>query len=57
VPPSAGKKMDPNLKTSEKMDHNLRTVIVRIANLAVRAWSDDLASLSLTCANHEAVFR
>jgi hypothetical protein len=51
--------MDQNLKTPEKMDRNLRTVTVRVANLAeggVRAWSDDLAGLSLTCANHEALF-
>jgi hypothetical protein len=48
-----------NLKTSEKMDRNLKTVTVRIANLAdggVRAWSDDLTGLSLSCANHEALF-
>ena len=51
--------MDQNLKTPEKMDRNLRTVTVRITNLAeggVRTWSDDLAGLSLTCANHEALF-
>ena len=45
--------------TPEKMDRNLRTVTVRIANLAeggVRAWSDDLAGLSLTCANYETLF-
>ena len=49
--------MDRNLKNP--VDRNLRTVTVRIANLAeggVRAWSDDLAGLSLTCANHEALF-
>jgi hypothetical protein len=51
--------MDRNFKIPEKLDRNLRTVTVRIANLAeggVRAWSDDLAGLSLTCANHNALF-
>jgi hypothetical protein len=41
------------------MDHQLRIVTVRIANDedgGVRAWSDDLAGLSLTCPNHEVLF-
>jgi hypothetical protein len=41
------------------MDEQLRTVTVRIAHVAeggVRAWSDDLKGLSLTCANHDALF-
>ena len=41
------------------MNQQLRIVTVRIANLeggGVRAWSDDLAGLALTCPNHEALF-
>ena len=41
------------------MNHQLRIVTVRIANVGdggVRAWSDDLAGLSLTCPNHEVLF-
>jgi hypothetical protein len=41
------------------MNQQLRTVTVRIANTTdggVRAWSDDLAGLSLTCADHETLF-
>jgi hypothetical protein len=41
------------------MDHQLRTVTVRIANGAdgsVRAWSDDLPGLSLVCPNQETLF-
>ena len=41
------------------MNQQLRTVTVRIANVeggGVRAWSDDLAGLSLTCPNHEVLF-
>ena len=41
------------------MNQQLRTVTIRIANVeggGVRAWSDDLAGLSLTCANHEVLF-
>jgi hypothetical protein len=41
------------------MNQQLRTVTIRIANVeggGVRAWSDDLAGLSLTCPNHEVLF-
>ena len=41
------------------MNQQLRIVTIRIANVedgGVRAWSDDLASLSLTCPNHEVLF-
>ena len=41
------------------MNEQLRIVTVRIANVeggGVRAWSDDLAGLSLTCPNHEVLF-
>ena len=39
--------------------NQLRIVTVRVANTedgGVRAWSDDLKSLSLSCPNHEALF-
>ena len=41
------------------MNHQLRIVTIRIENVedgGVRAWSDDLAGLSLTCPNHEVLF-
>jgi hypothetical protein len=41
------------------MNQQLRTVTIRIANVeggGVRAWSDDLAGLSLTCPSYEALF-
>jgi hypothetical protein len=41
------------------MNQQLRIVTVRIEsfeNGGVRAWSDDLAGLSLTCPNHDALF-
>lgn len=41
------------------MNQKLRIVTVRVANVEggeVRAWSDDLTSLSLTCPNHETLF-
>ncbi len=41
------------------MNPQLRTVTVRIANDAnggIRAWSDDLPGLKLTCPNHEVLF-
>ena len=41
------------------MDRQLRTVTVRIANVpdgGVRAWSDDLAGLSLVCSDYGALF-
>jgi hypothetical protein len=41
------------------MNHQLKTVTVRIANCedgGVRAWSDDLPALSLTCANRDVLF-
>ena len=41
------------------MNHELRTVTVRIAKTedgSLRAWSDDLKELSLTCLNHQALF-
>jgi hypothetical protein len=41
------------------MNNQLRIVTVRIENVkdgGVRAWSDDLTGLSLTCPNHEALF-
>jgi len=41
------------------MNQQLRTVTIRIANVeggGVRAWSDDLAGLALTCPNHEVLF-
>jgi hypothetical protein len=41
------------------MNQQLRTVTIRIANVeggGVRAWSDDLAGLSLICPNHEVLF-
>jgi hypothetical protein len=39
--------------------NNLKIVTVRIANNkdgSLRAWSDDLLGLSLTCPNHQALF-
>ncbi len=41
------------------MNQQLRIVAIRIENFengGVRAWSDDLAGLSLTCPNHEVLF-
>jgi hypothetical protein len=41
------------------MNHQLRIVTIRIAHVeggGVRAWSDDLAGLSLTCPNHDVLF-
>jgi hypothetical protein len=41
------------------MNQQLRIVTIRIANVVgggVRAWSDDLAGLSLTCPSCEALF-
>jgi hypothetical protein len=41
------------------MNQQLRIVTIRIENVedgSVRAWSDDLAGLSLTCPNHEVLF-
>jgi hypothetical protein len=41
------------------MNQQLRIVTIRIENVkdgGVRAWSDDLAGLSLTCPNHEVLF-
>ena len=41
------------------MNQQLRIVTIRIANVEdgrVRAWSDDLAGLSLTCPNYEVLF-
>jgi hypothetical protein len=41
------------------MNPQLRTVTVRIANDVsggIRAWSDDLPGLSLTCPNHQVLF-
>jgi hypothetical protein len=41
------------------MNQQLRIVTIRIANVeggGVRAWSDDLAGLSLSCPNYEALF-
>ena len=41
------------------MNHQLRIVTIRIANVeggGVRAWSDDLAGLSITCPNHDVLF-
>jgi hypothetical protein len=41
------------------MDEKLRIVTIRVENLengSVRAWSDDLAGLSLTCANYNVLF-
>ena len=41
------------------MNQQLRIVTIRITNVeggGVRAWSDDLAGLSLTCPNHEVLF-
>ena len=41
------------------MNQQLRIVTIRIENSedgSVRAWSDDLAALSLTCPNHEVLF-
>jgi hypothetical protein len=38
------------------MNQQLRIVTIRIENVedgGVRAWSDDLAGLSLTCSNYE----
>jgi hypothetical protein len=42
----------------KSMNHQLRTITVRIANEdgGLRAWSDDLPGLSLTCPNHQALF-
>jgi len=42
-----------------RLNNQLRIVTVRIAHVedgGVRAWSDDLAGLSLTCPNHEILF-
>jgi hypothetical protein len=41
------------------MNPQLRTVTVRIANDAnggLRAWSDDLPGLNVTCPNHQVLF-
>jgi hypothetical protein len=41
------------------MTPQLKTVIVRIAqdaNGGIRAWSDDLPDLNLTCPNHQVLF-
>jgi hypothetical protein len=41
------------------MDEKLRIVTIRVENLeggGVRAWSDDLAGLSLVCPNHDVLF-
>lgn len=41
------------------LDQHLKTVTVRIAyeaNGGIRAWSDDLPDLGMTCANHEDLF-
>jgi hypothetical protein len=41
------------------MNDQLRIVTIRIAHVedgGVRAWSDDLAGLSLTCPNHDVLF-
>jgi hypothetical protein len=41
------------------MNDQLRIVTIRIAHVedgVVRAWSDDLAGLSLTCPNHDVLF-
>lgn len=41
------------------MNEKLRIVTVRVENLengGVRAWSDDLAGLSLVCPSHDALF-
>lgn len=41
------------------MNQQLRIVTIRIENVeggAVRAWSEDLAGLSLTCPNYEVLF-
>jgi len=41
------------------MNPQLRIVTIRIENVedgGVRAWSDDLAGLSLTCPNYEVLF-
>ena len=41
------------------MNQQLRIVTIRIENFengGVRAWSDDLAGLSLTCPNHDVLF-
>ncbi len=41
------------------MNPQLRTVIVRIAqdaNGGIRAWSDDLPDLNMTCPNHQVLF-
>ena len=42
------------------MNHQLQTVTVRIAKTAdgsLRAWSDDLKELSLTCLKSSGAFR
>ena len=47
------------IRKIRSMNQQLRIVTIRIANVeggGVRAWSDDLAGLSLTCPNHEALF-
>jgi hypothetical protein len=41
------------------MNEQLKTVTIRIANVeggGVRAWSDDLAGMSLICPNYETLF-
>jgi hypothetical protein len=41
------------------MNRQLRIVTIRIANVedgGVRAWSDDLPGMSLTCPNYEVLF-
>ena len=51
-----GAEADPGIRS---MNEQLRIVTVRIASVGdsgVRAWSDDLAGLSLTCPNHEVLF-
>ena len=53
---SVWREADPGI---ELMNEQLRIVTVRVANVeggGVRAWSDDLAGLSLTCPNHEVLF-
>jgi hypothetical protein len=47
---------DPGIRS---MNAKLRIVTVRIENVGgggVRAWSDDLPGLSLTCPSHEVLF-
>ena len=47
------------IRKIRSMNQPLKIVTIRIANVeggGVRAWSDDLAELALTCPNHEALF-